>query len=75
MALLYPNLLAAVADTSPPAWCGSAIGIYRFWRDLGYTISALGLAGGLDAAFWFAAVSMLASGALRLRWGEEATRG
>ena len=77
MALLYPNLSAAVADISPPAWRGSAIGIYRFWRDLGYAIGGLGLglaaqlAGGLDAAFWFVALSMLASGALLLWWGEE----
>lgn len=27
MALLYPNLSAAVADITPPAWRGSAIGI------------------------------------------------
>jgi MFS family permease len=40
MALLYPNLGAAVADITPPAWRGSAIGIYRFWRDLGYGIGA-----------------------------------
>ena len=77
MALLYPNLSAAVADISPPAWRGSAIGIYRFWRDLGYAIGGLGLglaaqlAGGLDAAFWFVAASMFVSGALLLRWGEE----
>ena len=43
MALLYPNLSAAVADISPPAWRGSAIGIYRFWRDLGYAVGGLGL--------------------------------
>ncbi len=77
MALLYPNLSAAVSDIAPPTWRGSAIGIYRFWRDLGYAIGALGararrqLAGGLDAAFWFVAVSMLASGGLLLWWGEE----
>lgn len=35
MALLYPNLSAAVADIAPPQWRGSAIGIYRFWRDFG----------------------------------------
>jgi len=77
MALLYPNLSAAVADISHPAWRGSAIGIYRFWRDLGYGIGALGLGlaahftGQLQAAFWFVAVSMLASGFV-LKWlGEE----
>ena len=77
MALLYPNLSAAVADISPPAWRGSAIGIYRFWRDLGYAVGALGLgiaahfSGQLDAAFWFAAASMLVSGAVLLWLGEE----
>lgn len=77
MALLYPNLGAAVADITPPAWRGSAIGIYRFWRDLGYGIGALGLGlvahltGALEAAFWFVALSMFASGAILFVWGEE----
>lgn len=77
MALLYPNLSAAVADISHPNWRGSAIGIYRFWRDLGYGIGALGLglvahfSGQMEAAFWFVALSMFASGALLWWWGEE----
>ncbi len=77
MALLYPNLGAAVADITPPAWRGSAIGIYRFWRDLGYGIGALGLGlvahltGAIEAAFWFVALSMFASGALLFAFGEE----
>ena len=77
MAMLYPNLSAAVADISHPTWRGSAIGIYRFWRDIGYGVGALGLAlaghfaGQMEAAFWFVAISMFASGAL-LGWlGEE----
>ena len=77
MALLYPNLSAAVADIAAPAWRGSAIGIYRFWRDLGYAIGALGfalaanLAGQIEAAFWFVAIAMLISGLALLVWGEE----
>jgi MFS family permease len=77
MALLYPNLGASVADITPPAWRGSAIGIYRFWRDLGYGIGALGLgltaqlSGALEAAFWFVALSMFASGAVLFLFGEE----
>jgi MFS family permease len=77
MALLYPNLSAAVADISHPSWRGSAIGIYRFWRDLGYAIGALGLgltahfSGQMETAFWFVALSMLASGALLAWLGEE----
>jgi MFS family permease len=77
MAMLYPNLSAAVADIAHPSWRGSAIGIYRFWRDLGYGIGALGLgltasaSGGLEVAFWFVAISMFASAAVLFIWGEE----
>ncbi len=77
MALLYPNLSAAVADISHPSWRGTAIGIYRFWRDLGYGFGALGLGlaarftGQMESAFWFVAASMLASGALLWIAGEE----
>lgn len=77
MALLYPNLSAAVADISQSAWRGSAIGIYRFWRDLGYGIGALGLGlvahftGNMEAAFWFVAISVALSGSLLAWLGEE----
>ena len=77
MALLYPNLSAAVADIAHPNWRGSAIGIYRFWRDLGYGIGALALglvaslSGAIEAGFWFVSVAMLLSGAVLWWWGEE----
>ncbi|MDH5692087.1 MAG: MFS transporter [Gammaproteobacteria bacterium] len=68
MALLYPNLGAAVADIAHPSWRSSALGVYRFWRDLGYGIGALGLGitaqstGYIEYAFWFVAVAMFVSG-------------
>jgi len=77
MALLYPNLSAAVADISHPNWRSSAIGIYRFWRDVGYGIGALGLGlvahftGAISSGFWFVSIAMFASGALVMFWGEE----
>jgi len=77
MAMLYPNLSAAVADIAHPHWRASAIGIYRFWRDLGYGIGALGLGGAaalggrIEVAFWFVAVAMGLSAALLWHWGEE----
>ncbi len=40
-AMVYPTLLAAVADVADPAWRGSAIGVYRLWRDLGFAVGAL----------------------------------
>ena len=77
MAMLYPNLSAAVADIAHPNWRASAIGIYRFWRDLGYGIGAMGLGaaavlgGRLESAFWFVAGAMALSGFLLYVWGEE----
>jgi MFS family permease len=79
MAMLYPNLSAAVADLAPPAWRASAIGAYRFWRDLGYAVGglALGIAamlgGRLDAGFHVVGAAMLVSAAW-LAWsgGESA---
>lgn len=77
MALLYPNISAAVGDIAHPAWRGSAIGIYRFWRDLGYGIGALllGLAsnisGVISTGFWFVAISMFVSGFIVLVFAEE----
>jgi MFS family permease len=77
MALLYPTLSAAVSDIAHPNWRGSAIGIYRFWRDLGYGIGALllgavaSLAGGIEAGFWFTAAAMFVSGLIVLLACEE----
>ena len=74
-AMVYPTLLAAIADVAHPSWRASAVGVYRFWRDLGYAIGAL-LAGvtadalGLGAAIWLVAAVTFASGvvvAVRMR--------
>jgi MFS family permease len=68
MALLYPTLIAAIGDISHPNWRGSSLGVYRFWRDLGYGIGALSLGliadayGSLEAGFWFTAAAMVLSG-------------
>lgn len=77
MALLYPNLSAAVSDLAHPIWRGSAIGCYRFWRDLGYGIGALilGLATDIgdviSVAFWVVTWAMGISGLLVWYYGEE----
>ncbi len=68
MALLYPTLIAAVGDISHPNWRGSSLGVYRFWRDIGYGIGALLLGliadtfGALEAGFWFTSGAMALSG-------------
>ncbi|HET9755193.1 MAG TPA: MFS transporter, partial [Candidatus Limnocylindrales bacterium] len=40
-AMVYPTLLAVVADVAAPAWRASALGVFRLWRDLGVAIGAI----------------------------------
>jgi MFS family permease len=66
-AMVYPTLLAAITDHAHPASRATSLGVYRFWRDLGYAIGAL-VAGvvadlvGLGAAIHLVAAVTLLSG-------------
>jgi MFS family permease len=62
--MVYPTLLAAVSDVAHPSWRGSAVGVYRLWRDGGYAIGAL--ASGLLADAWGLHVAMAAIAGLTL---------
>jgi MFS family permease len=68
-AMVYPTLLAAIGDVAHPSWRGSAVGVYRLWRDSGYAVGAL-LAGvmadlyGMEWAIGAVAVLTFASGLL-----------
>ena len=68
MALLYPNIIAAVADISHPNWRSSSLGTYRYWRDTGYAIGAIALGSvaqwtsSIENAFWFTALVLGLSG-------------
>src|SRR5579864_3587807 len=74
-AMVYPTLLAAISDVAHPEWRATAMGVYRFWRDLGYAVGAL-ISGiiadlfGMRAAIQVVALLTLISGihvALRMR--------
>jgi MFS family permease len=52
-AMVYPTLLATIGDVAHPRWRGSAVGVYRLWRDGGYAVGAL-LAGLLADLFGMA---------------------
>lgn len=74
-AMVYPTLLAAISDVAHPEWRATTMGVYRFWRDLGYAVGAL-ISGiiadllGMRAAIQFVAVLTLISGlqvAFRMR--------
>ena len=67
MAMLYPNLGAAVGDFSPPQSRATLVGIYRFWRDSGYAFGALAmgllaqLSNSMTIPFLFVGISMMLS--------------
>jgi MFS family permease len=68
-AMVYPTLLAAIGDVAHPSWRGTAVGVYRLWRDLGYAVGALAAgaiadAFGLGTAILAVAAVTAASGAL-----------
>jgi len=74
-AMVYPTLLAAISDVTHPESRATTMGVYRFWRDLGYAVGAL-LSGiiadllGMRAAVRVVAVLTFISGlqvAIRMR--------
>ena len=66
-AMVYPTLLAGIGDVAHPSWRARSVGVYRFWRDLGYAIGAL-LSGvvadlfGVVTAVWLVAAITFLSG-------------
>jgi MFS family permease len=42
-AFVYPTLLAAISDVAHPKWRATSLGVYRFWRDLGFVFGAVGI--------------------------------
>lgn len=67
-ALVYPTLIAAISDAVAPVARAPTIGVYRFWRDMGYVAGGLTvgiLADSIDATGAILAVAVItaASGA------------
>jgi MFS family permease len=60
-ALVYPTLIAAISDTVSPVARAPTVGVYRFWRDMGYV--AGGLLAGLaaDALGYGGAIAIVAA--------------
>ena len=66
-ALVYPTLLAAISDIAHPRWRATSLGVYRFWRDLGFVFGAVGIGfiadiSSISIAIQFVAWIALASG-------------
>jgi MFS family permease len=78
-ALVYPTLLAAISDVAHPKWRATSLGVYRFWRDLGFVFGAIGIGYltdifGLNIAFHLVAFFGIASGIFVLMVMKETSR-
>ena len=59
-ALVYPTLIAAVSDAVRPVARAPVVGVYRFWRDIGYALGALIAGAASDALGYSGAIGLVA---------------
>ncbi|HET9162735.1 MAG TPA: MFS transporter [Solirubrobacterales bacterium] len=60
-ALVYPTLIAAISDAVSPVARAPVVGVYRFWRDMGYAAGALVAGVASDALGYGGAISLVAA--------------
>jgi MFS family permease len=59
-ALVYPTLIAAISDAVSPVSRAPAVGVYRFWRDMGYVLGGLTAGVLADAIDFTGAIAVVA---------------
>jgi MFS family permease len=59
-ALVYPTLIAAISDAVSPVARAPVVGVYRFWRDMGYALGAIIAGGVADALGYGGAIALVA---------------
>jgi MFS family permease len=59
-ALVYPTLIAAISDAVSPVARAPTVGVYRFWRDMGYVVGGLTAGVLADAIDFTAAIAVVA---------------
>ena len=59
-ALVYPTLIAAISDAVTPVARAPVVGVYRFWRDMGYALGALIAGTAADALGYGGAIALVA---------------
>jgi MFS family permease len=59
-ALVYPTLIAAISDAVNPVERAPAVGVYRFWRDMGYVVGGLVAGLAADAIDFSGAIALVA---------------
>jgi MFS family permease len=60
-ALVYPTLIAAMSDAVTPVARPPVVGVYRFWRDMGYALGALIAGATADALGYGGAIALVAA--------------
>ena len=60
-ALVYPTLIAAISDAVSPVARAPTVGVYRFWRDMGYVAGGL-IAGAVADALGFGGAIAVVAG-------------
>jgi MFS family permease len=60
-ALVYPTLIAAISDAVSPIARAPLVGVYRFWRDMGYVAGGLLAGAGADALGFSGAIAIVAA--------------
>ena len=60
-ALVYPTLIAAISDAVAPISRAPVVGVYRFWRDMGYALGALIAGAAADALGYGDAIAIVAA--------------
>lgn len=60
-ALVCPTLIAAIADSVSPVERAPVVGVYRFWRDMGYALGAV-IAGAVADAFGYGGAIAVVAG-------------
>jgi MFS family permease len=60
-ALVYPTLIAAVSDAVSPVARAPTIGVYRYWRDIGYVAGGL-VSGAVADALGLASAILVVAG-------------
>jgi MFS family permease len=60
-ALVYPTLIAAMSDAVSPVERPPIVGVYRFWRDMGYALGALIAGAVADALGYGGAIAIVAA--------------
>jgi MFS family permease len=60
-ALVYPTLIASISDSVSPVARAPTVGVYRFWRDMGYVVGGVLAGVAADSLGYGGAIAVVAA--------------